>query len=155
MPIKPRAVAAAPPAGWPARTTSIAPSRNVTSFSTAYDSALPAVGSAITCTAFRPLKLVCAIATFLATSRSGLCPLTEFCAALHASSRTNVPVSLEFIPVADRLPDTSVRHHEHTTRRTLENRALSISDGHRPFRRCRRACWKTKRSDEKGTPSTG
>src|SRR4030095_1003390 len=73
MPMNPRAaVPVAKAAGWPARSTSIVPSRNAVSFTTAYDAAFGASAAAMTWIALRPLKVVCAIDTFLPVSRSGL-----------------------------------------------------------------------------------
>src|SRR5262245_40802558 len=70
--MKPRAAASAPAAGWPARSTSIVPSRNNTSLMTAYEVAFAASGLATTWIAPRPLYVVCAIDTFFPASRSTL-----------------------------------------------------------------------------------
>jgi len=57
-----------PGAGWPARSTSIVPSRKETLLRTANDVAFAASGVALTWTALLPLKLVCAIVTFFPVS---------------------------------------------------------------------------------------
>ena len=54
MPMNPRAPPPAPAAGWPARSTSIEPSRNKASVTTAYEVALSASGVAISWTALYP-----------------------------------------------------------------------------------------------------
>src|ERR1044071_6105513 len=86
MPMNPRAPPSDPAPGWPARSTSIVPSRNDASLTTAYEEALAAPGVAITCTAVRPLKVVCAIDTFVPASRSTVCAARGAMSSVAADS---------------------------------------------------------------------
>src|SRR5688500_15548125 len=107
MPMNPRAPPPAPAAGWPARSTSIVPSRNTASLTTAYDAALAASGVALTWVALRPLMVGCAIDTCFAVSRSGLWAASGTASSTDRDARIRI--------IAERLwmvMSAPVRQHE-------------------------------------------